>query len=354
MPLSRLTAYDFTTKERAYIKYNVKTIDLINLGMNKTVMAQIKNEVFHDTIIPSYPTPFLRNPRVLQVIPVPLERPANNGTRGRATAFRFDIDMDRVETLPIEEVDIGDTVGEVNTVMTVKGTGKFTANKAIEEYGYRDLSHYYSNCFGLHEVEGGVEVIYCHDFRTEDNGAVSISYRPFVNGKLADTKRAMFSDAFSFPLPKTGYFNLDKFAIFSERSYRKDNNTKYKKGFCYNHLVYTSVSSNEIFQSKLPNKYNPEEYAIQDYIFKVADVALTKKLPSFQEALNKVTSFEMLSCAFTSTLCIKLDAMYNRFVLLKNTWVIGEYDTTTEKFKMFTPIFNNELRNLNINHEDAL
>ena len=352
MPLSRFGVDDFTTSERAYIKYNVTTANLINLGMSRTVAAQIKNEVFHDTVISKYPDPFLTSIRVLQSIPPP----TNNRTRTGVmpAAFRFDIDRNTVEPLPVEEVDIDVPVGEVDTIMAVKGTGKFTANKAIEEYGYRDLSHYYSNCFGLHEVEGEVEVIYCHDFRTEDNGSVSISYRPFVNGKLSDSKRVPFSDAFSFPLPKTGYFNLDKFAIFSERSYRKDNTTKYKKGFCYNHLVYTSVSENEIHQSKLPDKYNPSEYTLQDYVFKVADIALTKKLPSFQEALNKVTSFEMLSCAFTSTLCIKLDAMYNRFVLLKNTWVIGEYDIDTKKFKMYTPIFNNELRNLNINYEDIL
>ena len=154
-----------------------------------------------------------------------------------------------------------------------------------------------------------------------------------------------YSDDLIFTPPKLGYINYGISAVFAERNHNVSNSYKYKRGFHDASCTFYNISDRELKSCGIDQGLgNPISTR------KLVEDIFNKEYPSYDEALEKVLSFSKLSCAFSSTLCIKLESLYNKFTLLKNTWTIAEYDTSTNSWQMLTNTFNEELSKLNIPH----
>lgn len=210
---------------------------------------------------------------------------------------------------------------------------------------HHDLELRYSNCYF---IKGSI-IGFSTGFYIENN-KIYLEYYKVVDGNLVNRTTSAYDESFQFTLPNIGYINCDKFSLFSERSYRRDNSYKYKRGFNDYSCIYYSISDREIRATELPYFENPD-IGSPSLTRKVVSNIFLQKYPSYEEALESVLSFNKLSCAFSSTLCIKLDSLYNKFVLLKNTWSIAELDVKTGAWIILNNSFNEELARLNIPFE---
>lgn len=209
---------------------------------------------------------------------------------------------------------------------------------------HHDLELRYAHCYFIKDDFIGFAI----GFYIEDN-KIRLEYYKVVDGNLTKRTIAIYNDSFRFTLPNIGYINCEKFSLFSERSYRRDNGYKYKRGFTDYSCIYYSVSDREIRATEIPYSENPDIGS--SLTKKVVSNIFLQKYPSYEEALESVLSFNRLSCAFSSTLCIKLDSLYNKFVLLKNTWAIAELNVKTGTWNILNSSFNEELTKLNIPFE---
>ncbi len=212
---------------------------------------------------------------------------------------------------------------------------------------HHDLELRYAHCYFIKDDFIG----FATGFYVENN-KIRLEYYKVVNGNLTNRTTALYDDSFQFTLPNIGYINCDKFSLFSERSYRRDNSYKYKRGFTDYSCIYYSISDREIRATEIPYNENPD-IGSPSLTKKVVSNIFLQKYPSYEEALESVLSFNRLSCAFSSTLCIKLDSLYNKFVLLKNTWAIAELNVKTGTWIILNSSFNEELTKLNIPFEVA-
>jgi hypothetical protein len=210
---------------------------------------------------------------------------------------------------------------------------------------HHDLELRYASCYFIKDDFIG----FANGFYIEDD-KIRLEYYKVVNGSLTNKTTAIYNDSFQFTLPNIGYINCDKFSLFSERSYRRDNSYKYKRGFTDYSCIYYSISDREIRATEIPYDENPD-ISPASLTKKVVYNIFLQKYPSYEEALESVLSFNRLSCAFSSTLCIKLDSLYNKFVLLKNTWTIAELNVKTGTWIILNSSFNEELTKLNIPFE---
>lgn len=209
---------------------------------------------------------------------------------------------------------------------------------------HHDLELRYAHCYFIKDDFIG----FATGFYIEDN-KIRLEYYKVVNGNLTERTTTIYNDSFRFTLPNIGYINCEKFSLFSERSYRRDNGYKYKRGFTDYSCIYYSISDREIRATGIPYYETPDIGA--SLTKRVVSSIFLQKYPSYEEALESVLSFNKLSCAFSSTLCIKLDSLYNKFVLLKNTWAIAELNVKTGTWNILNSSFNEELTKLNIPFE---
>lgn len=207
---------------------------------------------------------------------------------------------------------------------------------------HHDLELRYANCYFIRNGSVG----YAASFFI-DKSKIHLEYYEVVSGRLSTRKLEKYDESFDFTLPRIGYVNCNQFSLFAERNYRRDNSYKYKRGFNDHSCHFYSVSDREIRATSTPYDESPSNGS-PSLTKKVVSAIYLQQYPSYEEALESVLSFNKLSCAFSSTLCIKLDSLYNKFVLLKNTWSIAEFDVKTGTWDLLTNTFNEELVKLNI------
>ena len=135
------------------------------------------------------------------------------------------------------------------------------------------------------------------------------------------------------------------------RNHKRSDNTRYRRGFTTTSVSLSSPSKREIELSGLDYKHNTDRTPLDRIISSISPKIFNREYPSYNEALDKVLSFDMLSCAFSTTWCIKLDSISNKFILLKNNWLIGEYNPKEDCWNIVNPSFNIELDKLDIKYK---
>lgn len=208
---------------------------------------------------------------------------------------------------------------------------------------HHDLQLRYSSCYFIYKEE-----VYIAMSFFIDNHKIKVEAYWIKKG-LTDKRVILdYSESLLFTLPKLGYINFNSSAIFAERNYNISNGYKYKRGFNDASCTFYSISDRELkacnINTGLGSPINTR---------KIVEGIFNKDYPSYDEALEQILSFSKLSCAFSSTLCIKLESLYNKFTLLKNTWTIAEYNHSTNSWQMLTNTFNEELIKLNIPFKEA-
>lgn len=214
----------------------------------------------------------------------------------------------------------------------------------------RDLELRYSRC--LCKYKG--EVYFLDSFRPGNNNKVDCYIlKPKEDFSFAKEKLVRFDNNFDFTLPKLGYINGDKYCIHLLRNHKRADSTRYRRGFTTSSVVMAIPSKREIELSGIQHKYNTNTIPTERIIHALSSKIFDREYPTYNEALNKVLSFEMLSCAFSTTWCIKLDSVANKFVLLKNNWLIGEYNQKKGLWDIINPAFNIELDKLGIKYNEV-
>lgn len=205
---------------------------------------------------------------------------------------------------------------------------------------HHDLQLRYASCYFIYK--GNVYILSSFFIDRDKVKAEAILIKDGIAEKRITVE---YSDDLIFTPPKLGYINYGASAIFAERNHNVSNSYRYKRGFHDASCAFYNISDRELKSCGIDQGLgNPISTR------KLVENIFNKEYPSYDEALEKVLSFSKLSCAFSSTLCIKLESLYNKFTLLKNTWTIAEYDTSTNSWQMLTNTFNEELSKLNIPH----
>ncbi len=207
-----------------------------------------------------------------------------------------------------------------------------------------DIDRKYMHCYLLHDndlwnvvgvVEGNSrEGIKLDIFNFKRNIRIQIPY----------TSHAQFTH------PKLGYINFEKHALFFERTHKRSNN-KYKRGFYPNNVLIHSISDRELKSCYGEYNTDPLRYLPSDIIKRIGSDMYLREYPSYDEAIKLMTSFERLSCALSSSICLQLNSYSNKFMLFKNKWIIGEFDLKRKVWSVYNTLFIEDLNNLNIPFE---
>lgn len=205
---------------------------------------------------------------------------------------------------------------------------------------HHDLQLRYASCYFIYK--GSTYILSSFFIDRDKIKAEAILIKDGVAEKRITVE---YSDDLIFTPPKLGYINYGVSSVFAERNHNVSSSYKYKRGFHDASCAFYNISDREVKSCGIDQGLgNPISTR------RLVENIFNKEYPSYDEALEKVLSFSKLSCAFSSTLCIKLESLYNKFTLLKNTWTIAEYDTSTNSWQMLTNTFNEELSKLNIPH----
>jgi hypothetical protein len=204
-----------------------------------------------------------------------------------------------------------------------------------------DIQRKYQECLFLFEGT----VFKASEFREEDGGDVTIRSR--MAGSSASTYIPYTKELFI--LPKNGYINVPKgkggYAIFMERNYRRDDG-RYKRGLYPRNYTLYSISDRELKNTVSQYRYDPIMNG--NYSILLELVLYNRSYPDYKSALNDLLSFDVLSVALSSTVCISLNSHYNKFVILKNTWIIGSYNAKKDVWVLSDNLFTEDLDKLNI------
>jgi hypothetical protein len=239
---------------------------------------------------------------------------------------------------PAAEIRLDDAVVEgIQEQEEVEGGTRYT------QEDLRDLELKYSRCFFVKDGS----IFFLYSFNYVSGRVVASIYTPSING-LTDQRVIPFDDSFDFTLPKLGYVNTDKYSIFLLRNHKRSSSSKYRKGLTTDIIRSTISSDRELVSTSLPYPHSPNRMDNEYIIYSLASSIFNRVYPTYEEALQEVLSFNRLSCAFSTTYCIKLDSMLNKFVLLKNGWLIASWDNKKASWSIINPEFNIELSSLNI------
>jgi len=217
----------------------------------------------------------------------------------------------------------------------------------------QDYAVRYSECYGIYKDN----VIRAHDFGISDSGVYCrirkiVKNQDNINSFLSDASHIKVEDVgLQFPIPTLGFINLGTYAIFLQRTHLKRGNGRYRRGFRPDTISGFNPFTKEL---RAIGEYDildgeRENYMSDEVFMRIApNLFFPEPFLSFEEALNEVTSFNRLGIAFTPSLAIKIDLLSNRIVLLKNCWIIGDYDFKTIVFNMRVDTFNSELGRLKV------
>lgn len=209
----------------------------------------------------------------------------------------------------------------------------------VREDAIREHELRYSGTYAIYKEEA----VYVHNMMNDG----SIKIYSLKDGHT-DKASAVKESELTYIIPKLGYVNIENYAILLERETIRRGD-KYKKSFHYDSYKLTAISEPELIAIKQNYKIDMHKYGRDIITNYIVPSLFFRSFPTYQEALDEVTSFKKLSCAFSSTLCIKLDKSYNKFVLLKNKWIIATLEKDT--WKVLNNSFNEELDRFNIKYE---
>jgi hypothetical protein len=213
-----------------------------------------------------------------------------------------------------------------------------------------DLTVKYADCYGIRRGE----VIRLREFSGVSDSKTKAHYqRISSDGYKSDVDSALFDSTFDFTLPKLGFINFRDHVIQVIRQQKRSSPSRYRKGLRSDTVRFTNISSREL------SFLNDEDVCIRNEdsfgkLFRVLSnsIFFPEQL-SYAEALEAVLNSKRLAASFSSSLAIKIDSLSNKIVLQKNSWIIGNWNSTYSRWDMADNTFNEDLISLNIRIKEA-
>ena len=223
------------------------------------------------------------------------------------------------------------------------GLPQLRPTNTINDEEHRDLNQKYCGVYAI----VGDDVVYVESIGRD--GKARVYYKGTTVDRFDRSSTVDFKDI-KYTIPKVGYVNTGMYSVLLERDNIRRND-KYKKGFHPDTVKLVSISDTEIRATGISYPTDPNIAPKESMINIISKDIFFREYPTYEQAFERVTSFQSLSSAFSSTLAIKLSKDYNKFVLMKNKWIIGTYDAKKGKWFLFNSLFNEDLDKHNINYE---
>ena len=221
-----------------------------------------------------------------------------------------------------------------------------TIEPSVQEHmdSCNDYHVKYGQCYGLLNNN----IIKSSDFYLDsDDEEIIMHYNTLKNDSWIGREGGVdVIESIDWTLPLLGAINFEDTVVFIGRKHKQSSPTRYRKGFRtdlldtyepsrkeYRMLGFSSIGDSlTLDNTLLKSIFFPKKYEVD-------------------EALDSLLSLDRLGASFSNDYYFTLSASTNGLLLWRGCNIIGVYKKGSGRFKLFNPLFTNDLDKLGVKYE---